>query len=400
MKRQLFAVALFAALFGAPTEAGAHARSVSYSNWSIHGSKAVVQVKVGLLDENALQATARSFDGGISMPEYLQSRVRLFSESGPCPTDAGSFAELRAGAAWHRFEWSITCAGGETPVNIRSDLLFDVVPSHLHFAHVQRDGEIDGERVLTEEQRLVALPSRNAPESALATLSRFVSLGVDHILSGRDHLVFLFALVLVAAGLREVAFAVTGFTLGHSITLGLTVLGYATPVPGTVEALIGLSIALVAIENVWLSDARRARALPAATVVGLFACAGFAAIWGTISATSVLGLALFATCYFGLLARAERPVRLRWAVAALFGLIHGFGFAGALQELTAGTERLALPLFGFNLGVELGQMAALVLIWPVLLLIRRLGSSYRVASVQWGSAVALALGLFWFVCRA
>jgi len=365
------------------------------------GARRRVQVKIALLDENALQATFRSLDDSVSMPEHLQRRTVLHSDQGPCAADPASFAELSAGAGWLRFEWSARCEAGATPERIRSDLLFDVVPSHLHFAHIEVDGASAGERVLTEEERETTLPGRDGDtNSALATLGRFVSLGGDHILSGRDHLVFLFALVLIAAGLREVAFAVTGFTIGHSITLGMTVLGYATPAPGTVEALIGLSIALIAVENVWLSDERRSRALPVAAVAGLVACAGFAAAWGRVSAISIIGLALFAACYFGLLSRAQRPVRLRWGVAALFGLVHGFGFAGALQELTVSSESLALPLFGFNLGVELGQLAALALLWPLLLLVRKLGAGYRVASIQWGSATALALGLFWFVSRA
>src|SRR5262249_44117024 len=104
---------------------------------------------------------------------------------------------------------------------------------------------------------------------------------------------------------------------------------------------------------------------------------------------------------FALLARAERPARLRAAVAFVFGLVHGFGFAGVLAQMELPTARLAPALFGFNVGVELGQLAAVGLVWAALA--AGAGGSplccaRRVAEV--GSAVVCGLGLFWFVTRA
>jgi hypothetical protein len=131
------------------------------------------------------------------------------------------------------------------------------------------------------------------------------------------------------------------------------------------------------------------------------ACAGFAALWGQVSPSAVLGLALFATCYFGLLARARHPVSLRCGVAAMFGLVHGFGFAGALRELSLTAEELAFPLLGFNVGVELGQIAVVLLLWPLLGVARRLSSE---GVTRWATELSAAslcgLGLFWLVERS
>jgi hypothetical protein len=121
---------------------------------------------------------------------------------------------------------------------------------------------------------------------------------------------------------------------------------------------------------------------------------------GSVGTPRSRAASLFTGCHFGLLARAERPARLRAAVAFVFGLVHGFGFAGVLAEMDLPNARLAPALFGFNLGVELGQLAAVALAWPVLVAIARaspLRVGPRVAEV--GSAAICGLGLFWFVTR-
>jgi hypothetical protein len=102
-----------------------------------------------------------------------------------------------------------------------------------------------------------------------------------------------------------------------------------------------------------------------------------------------------------MLERSERPARIRAALAFAFGLVHGFGFAGVLGEMQLPTERLAPALFGFNVGVELGQLAVVVLIWPLLRGLERLfdGRLHRL-TVDAASAGICGLGLFWFITRA
>jgi hypothetical protein len=120
-----------------------------------------------------------------------------------------------------------------------------------------------------------------------------------------------------------------------------------------------------------------------------------------IGRAALLGLALFSLCHFGLLATSPRPARLRAAVAFAFGLVHGFGFAGILVELELPTSRLVPALFGFNIGVELGQLAVVLLVWPLLRAVARWGSAN---AERWlaevGSAAICGLGLYWFLVRA
>ena len=124
------------------------------------------------------------------------------------------------------------------------------------------------------------------------------------------------------------------------------------------------------------------------------ALAGLSAI--AIPLQAALGIALFTLCHFGLLQRSARPARLRGAVAFAFGLIHGCGFAGALGELALPADRLVMALFGFNLGVELGQLAIVALVWPLL---RRWVRRARWVA-EFSSAAIAGLGVFWFVTRS
>ncbi len=149
----------------------------------------------------------------------------------------------------------------------------------------------------------------------------YLKLGVEHILFGIDHLLFVLSLLLIANGMRMLLKTVTAFTLAHSITLGLATLGVLNIPTAPVEAIIALSIVFVASEIIHLRQGR-------------------------------IGLA------------AKAP----WIVAFVFGLLHGFGFAGALSQIGLPAGHIPLTLFCFNVGVELGQILFIVVvlafIWP------------------------------------
>jgi len=378
-----------AAILLAATAAAAHDRTTSYSSWRIDGRRAEVTVRLAALDVSRF-AWHDAPDRDARLGAYVAASLRLVAGATACPFDDDGPRVLDGPPGRVVVEWRVAC--GDGPLAIASDLLLDVAPSHLHFARVVRDGVAGPERVLSEREREWPL-DRGTPGSSLAD---YTALGVRHILSGWDHLAFLAALLLVARSLGDVARIVTGFTAGHSLTLAAAMLGWAHPERGAVEALIGLSIALVAAENVWLCGAR-GRAVPAAVTVTL-ALAAVAAAGGVgcVPAAALGGLTLFAACYFALLGRVRRPLALRWGVAFLFGLVHGFGFAGVLADAGLDAARLARALVGFNGGVELGQLAAVALAWPLL----RAAAHRRLAAAEIGSAAIAGLGVFWFVSRA
>ncbi len=394
---------VLAAGAAAAVPAAAHTRSVSYSSWQLDASGATVQARISLLELSRL-AFDPVLDVGSGGPaaQYLASHLTLRAGDAPCAPEGPPAAEP-APKGWAHFRWRIACTASGAR-SLESSALLDVAPSHLHFARVAGDGAPARERVLTEAEPAWALEAARGAGPATAagtTLAGYVALGVLHITTGWDHLAFVLALLLLARRLREVAVLVTSFTAAHSVTLALAVLGLVRPNGAAIEALIGYSIALVAAENAWLLGGRGA-AVPTAVAVGTAALAWLAALGaGSVGPLVLAGLALFASCHFALLARVSHPARLRAAVAFVFGLVHGFGFAGVLAEMELPTARLAPALFGFNLGVELGQLAAVALAWPALVAIARaspLRWGPRVAEA--GSAAICGFGLFWFVTRA
>ena len=384
-------------LWVVPEDARAHTKSASYSRWNLQDGDqraARVQVRLPLLE-------LTRFPAGHDWPQYLQKTLRLLAGDEPC-TASRPVRQAQGPTGWAIFRWKVSCAA-EGPLSVRSDILGDVLSSHLHFARVANPkGEIR-ERVLVANAPAWSLdPTANlGPEETLTTsMTGYATLGMEHILGGWDHVAFVLALLLLATSLREVATLVTAFTIAHSITLGLAVLGIYRPEPVSIEVLIGFSIALVAIENSWLLSGRGG-SIPTLLVALLGLCAAGALVGsGQVHALTWLGLALFTWCHFRLLEVHPRPARLRALVAFAFGLAHGFGFAGILMELDLPAKRLIPALFGFNIGVELGQLLVVLLVWPLLRLLARTheGLWYRWLAES-GSAAIAGLGIYWVVLR-
>lgn len=380
----------------------AHDRTTSYSTWDIRGRRAQVTVRLAELDVSRFPwAATTAADLDRLLGDYLTRELQLLADTTPCAVVDGP-RRLSAPPGRVVYEWGVRCPDSGV-LQIRSGLLLDVAPSHLHFVRLTRDGTHAQERVLSDAERLWSLseaaPQQRTIEPSGTSLAGYIELGIQHILSGYDHLAFLLALLLIGSSLGEVAKVVTGFTVAHSITLGLTVLGYVHPDSAPVEALIGLSIALVAAENCWLVGTR-SRTLPwvlagALAVLALVAARGH----GRVPALTLAGLALFTVCYFGLLQRLSRTASVRWAIAFIFGLVHGFGFAAVLGEAGLPPDRVLHALFGFNCGVEIGQLAVVAVVWPVLRWATHQREHLRLAIIEVGSAAVLALGVFWFVTR-
>ncbi|MEM9176547.1 MAG: HupE/UreJ family protein [Myxococcota bacterium] len=393
----------------------AHGRSVSYSTWEIDGPEATVSVRLKLLElsrigPEALPPGSVSIAPAAGSPDLparvFPTELRLLADGAPCPpADRAARRPDREG--WVRYEWRVVCPSDAARLSIRSRLLLAVAPSHMHFARARFVGASEPlrEQVLTEatpEFVLRSIGSEAAPAGSDLgrRIADYLVLGVEHILTGWDHLAFVFGLLLLAGRLGEVARLVTGFTLAHSLTLALAVMEVVHPRAAAVEAVIAFSVALVAIEKGWWL-AGRPRAVPIAVLAGL-AGVVIATANGAIALPllTVGGLAVFTACYFALIARSSSEW-LRICLTFAFGLVHGFGFAGILVEMTLPPDRLVPALLGFNLGVELGQIGVVLLLWPILWAGRRFAPE---GALRWAAEVAAAalcgLGLFWFAERA
>ncbi len=229
-------------------------------------------------------------------------------------------------------------------LTIRYDLFLPDVPTASCLATIVQGGKVQSV-VFTPERREASFQLGRV--SPVNQITSFIALGVRHILTGYDHLLFLLSLLIAGGAIRPLVKVVTAFTAAHSVTLSLAALGLVAFPARWVESAIALSIAYIAAENLW----RR-----------------------TIS------------------------TRRRWAVTFGFGLVHGFGFASVLRELTLPRPALVTSLVGFNLGVELGQLTVVA----AAVLVLRLAQSWPhgAALRRWVSAGTVAAGLLWFVQRA
>ncbi len=216
------------------------------------------------------------------------------------------------------------------------------------------DGSASNQR-LTPAAPSVVLPRR---PSAFEVVRTYVALGVEHILLGVDHLAFVLALLLLVRGVRRLVATVTAFTIAHSLTLAAATLGFVHVPSAPVEATIALSIVFLAAEL-----ARREQRAAAGET------------------------------------RADLTERFPWLVAFSFGLLHGFGFAGALSEVGVPSSAVPLALLFFNVGVEIGQLAFVAAVLGLGWLLRRLLAT---PPRGWQQAAAYGIGsvaAFWLIER-
>ncbi|QGQ98747.1 HupE/UreJ family protein [Paenibacillus psychroresistens] len=186
-------------------------------------------------------------------------------------------------------------------------------------------------------------PVKNLSTSWMTTLRTYTVMGMEHIWSGIDHMLFLLGLVLASDKRKwNVVKLISAFTVGHCITLALSSFELAYLSPKIVEPLIALSIVYIAVENIWKR-------------------------------------------------KQNSPI----GVTLLFGLVHGFGFAEILRGTL--TDHMALPLFSFNLGVEFGQLAVLAVIIPALWALGRI--PVKINWVRYGSGIIGVFGLIWLIER-
>lgn len=409
---QALAAAWLAGL--APDVARAHGRSTSLSSFEIEIGppvRAEIRVRSPMTDlqrvipEIASLAPTRAGPGPEALgwiDRYLQEHVVLRSGGEPCVVVGPATPAVTSDPTHVGRAWRVLCERTGA-LSIESTAFYEAVPGHLHLARVRFAGSPPVEQVLVQSRPRAPIEASGAATPAAGSdLLDYARLGVEHIFTGADHVCFVLALLLVGGTLGEVAAVVTGFTAAHSVTLALGVLGVVRPGSATVQALIGLSIVIVALENFFETAGASTRRLVRGSLVLLLAGAIGGAMVGRVSvpALALVGIGVFSLCYFALLARSARPMRLRWIVAFVFGLVHGLGFASVLADAGLEPGRLAHALLGFNVGVELGQLAIVAALWPAYRLLLASGPRARPVAVQIGSAAVLAAGLFWFLTRA
>ncbi|SFQ21076.1 HupE / UreJ protein [Bradyrhizobium sp. Ghvi] len=278
---------------------------------------------------------------------YLTTHVAVTNAAGiSC---AASDAAIVADADGVIFRNTYSCATVTGDIIYRSTVLTERDPNARQVVRVVQ-GKTEAQALLDGGNTSVTLSGR-APALA-STMQRYLVTGIEHIFLGYDHIAFLVAVVLWARRLMPVIKIVTAFTIAHSITLSLAALGVVVIPSRIVEPAIAASIVFVAVENFFSRDIDR-----------------------------------------------------RWRVTFVFGLVHGFGFASALQEIGLPSHAVLSALAAFNIGVEIGQVAIAATVIPVLIALDGLAAIDRAkparpaALVYALSAVITVLGSYWFFTR-
>ena len=292
------------------------------------------------------QTGAETYEAMWKVPATSGLRLRIYAQlPASCHATSPAVGSFAAGAYIER--WNVRCAGGLNGGVITVEGL----------ATATTDALIRIERLDGSAQ--VAMLTADAPSVAIEAApgwtqiaSTYLGLGVEHILLGIDHLLFVLALLFLVQGWRRVIITITAFTVAHSLTLAAATLGLVHIAQAPVEASIALSIVFVATEIV------RSR--------------------------------------IGRLSIAER---WPWVVAFVFGLLHGFGFAGALREVGMPEDAIPLALLFFNAGVEVGQLVFIAAVFASLALLRR--AAFRVPEWAWRVAVygIGSLAMYWTIDR-
>jgi len=229
----------------------------------------------------------------------------------------------------------------------------------------------------------------------------FVGMGLMHIFTGIDHMSFLLGLVLICRRLRDLVFVVSGFTIGHSLTLALAVTGVIRPHAEYIDALVALTIVLIGAENV-AEQTRKPGPVAAflGGALGLMAlgsCFGF----GDLPSLLFLGGGLFTANYLMITGALADAGKFRTMITMVFGLIHGFGFASNLLQMQLPTNRLAELLVGFNLGVEIAQLTLVLGVTALAALLTRFVLTVpRPIVVDVASSFLVGLGTYWFITRS
>jgi hypothetical protein len=336
---------LIACVGGASAHTGG---TIGFATVTVDGASVRYSLALGPASLPAEVAEQMRLSEPGAAPDYqrlldaVAQRLRISGDGRACEAGPGQVTPPAGERASLLIVIPFTCESPPRELSIHDDLV-DVLGSDYHtLANIQWVG--GSEQFVFQPDARETRVAIEADASARGARS-FLSLGIEHILFGFDHLLFLLALVLRGGNLWSLLKIVTAFTVAHSVTLALAVFDLLVLPDRVVQAAIALSIAYVAAENLFM----------------------------------------------------KRPLSHRWVVSFLFGLVHGIGFAGVLRELQLPAREVVWPLLSFNLGVEAGQALAVVTALPLLIWARQFRWEPRAVAAV--SAVVLAVGLALFVER-
>ena len=384
----------------------AHYFSESFSKWNVVDNKVEVNFSLLTLESTRIFQVENyqkiMFEENLSETDvfkiYLSQHLKVTSEGKSCSL-VDEIKELNSQEGSLNLSLNFECPSNKE-IKIINNVLFNLVQSHIHIARIYIDNNLYTEKALFFNDQSIDLNEEKENNSFSNSFYKFFSLGLDHILSGYDHLLFILGLLLLVTNLKRLLLVITGFTIGHSLTLSLSVINIIQVKSSLVEALIGYTIMFVGLEYLYKENNDHRVSMIFITTLSLLLLIFGNLINPNFPYFLILGILLFSLGYFYLLKNLNSENNLLSIITIIFGLIHGFGFGGFLLGSKISSENIFSGLLGFNLGVEVGQIIFVLLI----LLIYKLLMALKIAKIieamkNLSFFVVVFFGFFFFIQR-
>ena len=384
----------------------AHYFSESFSKWNVVDNKVEANFSLLTLESTRIFQVENyqkiMFEENLSETDvfkiYLSQHLKVTSEGKNCSL-VDEIKELNSQEGSLNLSLNFECPSNKE-IKIINNALFNLVQSHIHIARIYIDNNLYTEKALFFNDQSIDLNEEKENNSFSNSFYKFFSLGLDHILSGYDHLLFILGLLLLVTNLKRLLLVITGFTIGHSLTLSLSVINIIQVKSSLVEALIGYTIMFVGLEYLYKENNEHRVSMIFITTLSLLLLIFGNLINPNFPYFLILGILLFSLGYFYLLKNLNSENNLLSIITIIFGLIHGFGFGGFLLGSKISSENIFSGLLGFNLGVEVGQIIFVLLILLIYKLLMTLKITKIIEVMKNLSFFAVVFfGFFFFIQR-
>ena len=384
----------------------AHYFSESFSKWNVVDNKVEANFSLLTLESTRIFQVENyqkiMFEENLSETDvfkiYLSQHLKVTSEGKNCSL-VDEIKELNSQEGSLNLSLNFECPSNKE-IKIINNALFNLVQSHIHIARIYIDNNLYTEKALFFNDQSIDLNEEKENNSFSNSFYKFFSLGLDHILSGYDHLLFILGLLLLVTNLKRLLLVITGFTIGHSLTLSLSVINIIQVKSSLVEALIGYTIMFVGLEYLYKENNDHRVSMIFIITLSLLLLIFGNFINPNFPYFLILGILLFSLGYFYLLKNLNSENNLLSIITIIFGLIHGFGFGGFLLGSKISSENIFSGLLGFNLGVEVGQIIFVLLILLIYKLLMTLKITKIIEVMKNLSFFAVVFfGFFFFIQR-
>ena len=384
----------------------AHYFSESFSKWNVVDNKVEANFSLLTLESTRIFQVENyqkiMFEENLSETDvfkiYLSQHLKVTSEGKSCSL-VDEIKELNSQEGSLNLSLNFECPSNKE-IKIINNALFNLVQSHIHIARIYIDNNLYTEKALFFNDQSIDLNEEKENNSFSNSFYKFFSLGLDHILSGYDHLLFILGLLLLVTNLKRLLLVITGFTIGHSLTLSLSVINIIQVKSSLVEALIGYTIMFVGLEYLYKENNDHRVSMIFITTLSLLLLIFGNLINPNFPYFLISGILLFSLGYFYLLKNLNSENNLLSIITIIFGLIHGFGFGGFLLGSKISSENIFSGLLGFNLGVEVGQIIFVLLILLIYKLLMTLKITKIIEVMKNLSFFAVVFfGFFFFIQR-